>query len=255
MSPSRKGARLRLSPARRLVVEYLHHARKVPSLPLARSFNVADLARARSWLRPAPSWFAVFMKAMGLVARHRPELRRAFLHWPYPRLYEHPQSECAFLVEREWAGEPVVLGAKVRGPEDQALADLDAHLCYFKETPVWEVSPFRQALRLGRVPWLLRRFTFWHLLNLSGYRRAKHFGTFMMSSLGGDGIEQIHPLTFLTTYFTFGRISPAGAVEAKLIYDHRVMDGGTVARCLNTLDEVLHTDVLAELRQQQRRAA
>jgi hypothetical protein len=255
MSPSRKGTSVRLSPARRLIVEFMHHARKVPSLPLACTVDVTDLARERSRLRPAPGWFAIFMKAMGLVARRQPELRRAFLRWPYPHLYEHPLSECAFLVEREWAGEQVVLGAKIRAPEDLTLAEIDAFLRYFKETPVWEVTHFRQALRVGRVPWWLRRFTFWHLLYLSGYRRAKHFGTFTMSSLGSHGVEQIHPLTFLTTYFTFGRISATGAVEVKLVYDHRVMDGRTVARCLNVLDEVLHSDLLAELRLLHRTAA
>src|SRR5262249_23944394 len=146
--------------------------------------------------------------------------------------------------ERAWQGEQVVLAAKIRAPENSTLAALDGHLRYFKEAPVLEVSSFRQLLRLGRLPGFIRRFTFWHSLYLSGFKRAKRLGTFMISSLGSLDVEQHHPLTPLTTYFTFGPISPEGEVTAKIIYDHRVLHGRCVARCLQTLDEVLRTTLL-----------
>jgi hypothetical protein len=238
-----------------MAIEFLRHAKRVPSLPLAKSLNVAAVAEARAGTVPAPSWMAVFMKAYGLVARSHPELRRALIPWPWPHLYEHPISECGILVEREWQGETVVLGAKVREPEAIDLTVLDGYLRRFKEAPVESISAYRQILRLGRLPGLLRRFTLWHSLYLSGYTRAKRFGTFMISSLGSLGIEQFHPLTPLTTYFTFGPISATGDVVVKVIYDHRVLDGGCVARCLNDLEKVLNCDLLAELRSLRRSAA
>ena len=66
-------------------------------------------------------------------------------------------------------------------------------------------------------------------LNLSGFKRAKRLGTFTISSLGNLGVEQHHPISPLTTYLTFGPISASGEVNVKIIYDHRVMDGRTVA--------------------------
>src|SRR5262249_36283214 len=110
------------------------------------------------------------------------------------------------------------------------------------------VSPYRQLLRLGRLPAFLRRLAFSYALYLSGLQRAKRLGTCVISSLGSLGVEQHHPLSPLTTYFTFGPISPAGAVTAKIIYDHRVMDGRCVARCLQTLDEELRTTLVEEVR-------
>jgi hypothetical protein len=249
MSLSRKGICLPLSPARKMVLEFMHHARRVPSLPLAKRLNVPAVAAARRDALPRPSWTAIFLRAYGLLSREHPELRRAFIPWPYRHFYEHPCCECAVLIEREWRGEQVVLGAKVRAPEESSLAALDERLRCFKEAPVEEVSPFRQILRLGRLPWVLRRFTFWQTLYLSGYRRAKRVGTCMMSSLGTYGVEQYHPLTPLTTYFTFGPVSPRGRVTAKIIYDHRVLDGRTVARCLADLEQILHADILTELRE------
>jgi hypothetical protein len=251
----RKGVRLKISPARKLVFELLHHARQVPSLPLARTFDLSALVAARRALAVPPSWLAVFTRGYGLTARHCPQLRRAFIRWPWPHFYEHPWSECTMLVEREHEGESVVLGAKIRTPENQTLAEIDAHLRRFKEAPLEEVSSFRQLLRLARLPGLLRRFVFWHALHWSGFKRAKHFGTCMVSTLGDFGVEQFHPRTPLTTYLTFGPVSPAGEVTVKIIYDHRVMDGRCVARCLNDLEHVLQETILTELRGPQRVAA
>lgn len=242
-----RGIKIRLSPARAMVLELLHHARKVPSLPLSRVLDVSLLKKARGEAATPHSWMAIFMRAYGLTARKHPELRRAFIPWPRTHFYQHPESLCALLIEREWQGEQVILGAKVRGPENQSLAALDGHIRFFKEAPVLDVCPFRQILRLGNMPGVVRRLTFWHSLYLSGQTRAKRFGTFMISSLGQFGVEQHHPLTPLTTYFTFGPISPEGKVTVKIIYDHRVMDGRGVANCLQTLEDVLHTTLLDEL--------
>jgi hypothetical protein len=255
MSDSAKGTNRKLSPARKMVIEMLHHARKVPSVPVARSINVAVIAEARKQAHIVPSWTTVFIRAYGLVARERSEFRRALIPWPYPHLYEHPHSVCALVIEREWEGETVLLGAKIRAPEEMALETIEGHIRRLKETPVWEISDFRQALRIGKLPAFLRRFTFWQSLYLSGAKRAKRMGTFMVSSYGSLGSEQLHPLTFHTSLFTFGPVSPAGNVVVKIVYDHRVMDGRYVARALEALEKILHSEILMELRSLRRKAA
>jgi len=228
-------------------MESVHHGRLVPTVPVARSMNLAAVAAAREQAAPRPSWTAVFIRAYGLVARHCPELRQALMTWPYTRLYEHPHSTCALVVEREWQGETVLLAAKIRAPEDMSLATIQRCIRRFKEAPVRDISEFRTALRLGRLPWFLRRFAIWQTLHVSGAKRAKRMGTFMLSSYGGLGAEQLHPIAPFTTLLTFGPISPAGNVVVKLIYDHRVLDGGRIARCLHNLERVLHTDMVQEL--------
>src|SRR6266478_1897999 len=102
MSNARKGVRLPLSAARKVVAEWLYHAKKVPSLPLNRSMNVGELMDARAASPSRPSWVAMFLKAYAIVARDRPELRQSYIPFPWPHLYEHPISECAVLVERDW---------------------------------------------------------------------------------------------------------------------------------------------------------
>jgi hypothetical protein len=248
MSKQPRGRKLSLPVGRRLVAELMHHARKVPTLPLARTCCIAELVAARQEANPQPSWMALFIRAYGLLSQEMAPLRRAWIPFPWAHLYEHPTSECAVLLERLVEGEPTVLAAHLRNPEYVDLLSLDAHLRRYRERPVEEVTAFRQLLRLGRLPWLLRRFFLWRVLNTDGYRRATRLGTFVISSLGNFGVEQMHPLTALTTYFTFGPISADGTVTLKIIYDHRVLDGRTVARALVRLEELLNTTVLAELR-------
>ena len=252
---TRTGSRIALSPARKTIHEILRHARRAPSLPLSRVMHLPELVAARAAHPSRPSWVAIFMKAYGLVAESHPELRRAYIPWPRPHLYEHPHSEGALLVEREWQGEQVVLAGKVRAPERQPLQAISSYLRYLNEAEVPRVSAFRQLLRLGRLPALVRRFAFWRILNLSGYRRAKRLGTFVLSSLGNYGVEQHHPLSPLTTYLTFGPIGPDGDVTVKIIYDHRVMDGRTVARCLVDLEAILRHELVEELTAHRRQIA
>jgi hypothetical protein len=81
-------------------------------------------------------------------------------------------------------------------------------------------------------------------------------GTMGLSAYSGLGAESLHPLSPLTTTLNYGVIGADGAVDVRIVYDHRVLDGSTVAGALAALDEVLSGDILAELREMgQRRAA
>src|SRR5207249_4491947 len=86
------GRTLPLSLPRRFVGDLLHFARQVPTVPVQRRVDVAALRQARAQACPAVSWPALFLKAYGRVAEQVPELRRAYLGFPYARLYEHPFS-------------------------------------------------------------------------------------------------------------------------------------------------------------------
>jgi hypothetical protein len=239
---------LPLSPARKITTEFLHHAQKVPTLPIARTIHIRELAQARTRAGIPITWLPIFIRAYALTAGLHPELRRAYLPYPWPRLYEHPLTICTVPIEREVAGERVVLGAKLREPESMPVEVIAGHLRRWRETPVLELSDFRQILHLGRAPRAWLRFAFWQTLNFSGAKRAKRFGTCIVSSMGKYGARQIHPLAPLTTYFSAGPVDARGRVEIRCIYDHRVMDDGHVCRALVTLEEILNTTLLRELR-------
>ena len=66
----------------------------------------------------------------------------------------------------------------------------------------------------------------------------------MYSSLGA---ESLHPLSPLTSTINYGVIDENGRVTVRIVYDHRVMDGSTVARALIRLEEILNGEILREL--------
>jgi hypothetical protein len=205
-------------------------------------------ARADHYARP--SWQVLFMKAYSLVAANHPPLRRALLRFPWPRLYEHPWTNCALALERSYQGEHVVFVGLFRAPEQQTISELQGALTWYKHEPLEQVGVYRRALQVSRVPRPIRRFLWWSTLNVSGFKRAKRFGTFGLSSYGSLGAESLHPISPLTTTLTFGPISSAGDVVIKLIYDHRVLDGAYVARRLGDIETTLTGAILDELRSQ-----
>jgi hypothetical protein len=235
----RYGRNLPLSLPRRLIGDLMHCARQVPSVPVQRRMNIAPLVAARRLAQPRPSWCALFTKAYAIVAQRRAPLRRAYLSFPRPHLYEHPVSIASIALERRIDDEDAVLFAQVRGAAEHTPEQLDVFIRDCKEKPVEEIAFFRRALAISRLPRPLRRCIWWLALNASGYKRARNLGTFGVSVYSGLGAEGLHPLSPLTTTLNYGVIAPDGNVDVRIVYDHRVLDGAVVARALEDLEQVL----------------
>lgn len=243
----RVGRRMGLSPPRRFVCDLLHFARQVPTVPVQRRMNLATLVAARSQAFPRPSWCALFTQAYATVAASRPELRRAYLSFPWPQLYEHPSSIASIAIERQVGDEDAVLFVQIRSPEHHTPEQIDHYLKECKTRPVDEIGTFRRTLRVARFPRPLRRLLWWIGLNVSGYKRARNWGTFGVSVYSSLGAESLHPLSPLTTALNYGVIDDDGGVDVRIIYDHRVMDGASVARALGELEETLNGPIARSL--------
>ena len=122
------GRRIPLSLPRRLVCDMLHFARQVPSVPVQRRMQLARVAAARNAARPRPSWCAVFTKAFAIVAANRPELRRSYIPFPWPHLYESKASVATGTVERRYEGEDAVFFVPMQKPDGFTLARIDTRL-------------------------------------------------------------------------------------------------------------------------------
>lgn len=242
------GRTIALSLPRRLVSDLVHFAHKAPTVPVQRIINVAAVGRQRAMTPSRPGWCAIFTKAMAIVSQDMPELRRAYLSFPWARLYEHSESIASVAMEREYHGENGVFFAHFIAPDRRSLADLDAELRRLKGAPIESVPEFRMTLAICRLPRFLRRFAWWYITHFRGYRKATWLGTFGVSVYSSLGAESLHPLSPVTTTLNYGVLQPNGDLAVRLIYDHRVMDGSTVARALARLDQVLNTEILAELR-------
>jgi hypothetical protein len=246
--PQPAGFNLPLSLPRRLICDYLHFAGQVPSVPVQRRMRLAPVVAAREATGLRPSWYSIFAKAYGFVCAARPPLRRAYMPFPRPHLYEHPIGVASLAVERRLGDEDAVLFAHLSQPEKLGLAELDARIRSFKEQPLEQIGSYRRLLLVSRLPRPLRRLLWWVGLNASGRKRAHFMGTFGVSAYAGLGASSLHPLSLLTSTLNYGVIEPDGSVDVRITYDHRVLDGATVARALADLERVLLNETVAELR-------
>jgi hypothetical protein len=181
------------------------------------------------------------------VAAERPELRRAYLSFPWPHLYEHVASVATITVERRYGDEDAVFFVPIQKPNLFSLAQIDARLRHCKDDPVRSVGAFRRFLLIGRLPRPLRRLLWWVGLHCMARKRANIFGTYGVTVYAGLGGASLHPLSVLTTTLNYGVIEPDGSVDVRLVYDHRVLDGATVARALAHLEAVLNGPIVEEL--------
>ena len=150
--PEPFGRTLPLSLARRFICDLVELARRVPTVPVQRRMNVAAVAEARCFLKPKPSWCAIFTKAYSFVAADRPEFRRAYIPFPRPHLYEHPNSIASIAIERRFGEEDAVFFARLRNPEKQSLPQIDSFLQYCKDQPLSTIALFGWALWISRLP-------------------------------------------------------------------------------------------------------
>ncbi len=242
------GRRLSLSPFRQVVVDLMHFSSKVPSVAMERRMNLSPVMAARQLHEPRPSWCGMLAKAFGLLGRDYPALRRAYLSFPRPHLYEHPHSVAALNVERQLPGEDVILQAQIRAPENRSLAEIDALIRHHKDDPIDQVRVFERSMRLGRVPWPLRRLVWWFSLNVRGKLRCHNFGTFGISSTAAQGGGLLHIKPLLTATLHYGLFDADGNLDMRLSWDHRVFDGAMAARVLVDLEDMMNRVIAAELR-------
>jgi hypothetical protein len=241
-----RGKRIPLSLPRRVIGDLMHFAVQVPTIPVQRWMNLGPVAAARAACPQRVPLVALFVKAFGLVADEVPDLRRSYCKLPWPHLYECPASVASVAIEREHEGERGVFGVLVKDVARRPLVDIGRAIRHGVAAPIDAVKDIRRALNVARLPRPLRRWLWWLGLNL-GRQRANYFGTFGVTSYGSLGAESLHPISPLTATLTYGPLAPDGAVNVRLVYDHRVLDGATVARALARLETVLNTTILKEL--------
>jgi hypothetical protein len=233
---------------RRLVIDLTHFSAKVPSVTIERRMDLAPLVAAREACVPPPSWSAIFTKAYAMVAARTAALRTSYMTFPWPRFYEHPGNIATLNIDRQLAGERVVLYVLVASPESRSLYEIDAVIRDHQEQPVDSLPSYRAAVRLSRVPWPVRRFIWWGGLNVFGALRCHHFGTFGFTSLGALGASLTHMVPLLTSTVHYGMFDTAGTLAMRLSFDHRVIDGATAAQALADMEEVLRGAIADECR-------
>jgi hypothetical protein len=226
--------------------DLVHFGKKSHVMGYNWRINIAPLVAARAAEQSAIGWTAIWMKALALVSRRRVELRTAYLPFPWARLYVHPQSVCAVVIERTWRDVPALFFEQFVAPDQVPLAELDDALRRLRQVPVESVGSFRRLIRFARPPILVRRLIWSFALYWSGPLRARYIGTSGLNPFptGGSITQSAMPVSFMLYY---GLVEPNGDAQIQIFYDHRIMDGVELYRILRDLEATMNRDIVAEL--------
>jgi hypothetical protein len=241
-----RGTKRKISLPRRFLIDFMHASMNVPAISFSRPLDVGPLMAARAKARPAPGWAAIFVKAFAIVAREEPVLRTLYVKLPWPHFFELPRSVAMVAVARTEGGEDFILPEKVPDLESRSLAEIDAQIRRAKNAPIEEIPTFRKILMATRLPLPLRRLS-WYLGQNFGRMCANNFGTFGVTSVSAYGpgdLKAMSPSPFLISY---GVVGPDNRIEVSLRWDHRITDAVVAARALQRLEQVLNTEISAEI--------
>lgn len=235
-----------LPAGRGLVADVAILAKDLPLFPVDRVMRLDGCAEARAAARQRVGWAATFLKAYGLVAREMPSLRSWIAGRLATRLATSAESVAVLAVNRRVGDGDRLFWARLPRPEATPLPVLQRLIDRCAQQPIEEM--FKRQLQLDGLPRPLRRLILrWNLRSTSPKRPAR-VGTFSLSTLAGlQASNRFHP-TLCTTSLSYGPLEPDGRCVATLIADHRVLDGAAVALALARLEQVLETEVAAELR-------
>lgn len=239
--------RIKLPLSRRFIVDYLYFTKKVPSQPISRQCNLKHVATLRKQATQRIGWSAIMLKAAAILAESEPKLRCSFMKWPWPHLYLHPHQIAYLAASREVNDEPWLFFYRVDRPDKWSLIDLQEAIDEFHSQPVERNRLFRMRRMFSRLPWFVRRIIWWSALTLSGSLRTSLTGTLGITSVSHAGATSHNPPTLGNLVVTYGPVQRDGTVNITFVYDHRILDGGTIALALEKFETILNEEITAEL--------
>jgi hypothetical protein len=248
-----RGTVRKISMPRRFLVDLMRASIGVPFVSLSRPLNVSAVIEARALAAQRAGWAAIFVKAFALVAKDEPVLRTLYVKWPWPHFYELPCSVATVAIARVEDGEACVLPEKIASPETMSLTEIDALIRHAKNAPIDQVPAFRKIMRTTRLLLPFRRL-FWAVGLNFGRQRANWFGSFGVTSVAAYGAGELHALSPGPFILTYGVVEADQNIGVIIRWDHRITDAALIAKTLTRLEQVLNTEISAELRGQRQQA-
>jgi hypothetical protein len=248
IAPAR-GRHMALPLHRRWMGDLVAASMSVPVMAAERTLRVGDAAAMRRRIAGPPGWSAIIVKACALASARRPELRRVYLTFPWPHLYEHPISVATVVMERVWRGETCLFFDQIIAPESKPIMAIDAAIAGLRRNPIESIGGYRRLIRISRLPIFVRRPLWWAGLRGSGYLHARYFGTFSINTIGLPRTRVGQTTTPITLSLTHMPLEPPGLINISAAFDHRVVDGMAIGRALGEMEAIINDELVAELRE------
>ncbi|GAA1905959.1 hypothetical protein GCM10009716_14890 [Streptomyces sodiiphilus] len=233
-----------LPAARRGTWTFLHGgARKTCHVYLMADVDATAMTRARAAGGNRAGYVAMLVKAASDVVAGYPEARALLQGGSLrPRLAVLDDVDVKVLFDKTVDGQRCVLAGTVRAAQDLTAEQVQEAVDTYKNAPVDDSGPFRQLLRVQRLPLPLARLAYRAAL-ADPVRRAAVQGTFSVTSVGHEPVRAIFPMISGTLGFGIGRIAESPVVRdgrvdiaplftLSLAFDHRVIDGALASEVL-----------------------
>src|SRR5262249_16557971 len=81
-----------------------------------------------------------------------------------------------------------------------------------------------------------------------GRWHANNFGSFGVTSVAAYGPGELRTISPGPYILTYGVVDPDQTINVVLCWDHRITDGGFIAKVLIRLEQVLNDEIAAEVR-------
>jgi hypothetical protein len=168
------------------------------------------------------------------------------------RLVVFDDVDLAFMVEREWEGEPLPVFAIVRAAQRKTTPEIHRALQAARETPLGTEGPMNALeMRFFLLPTIVRK-AMWFLVRRNPYWFKDVAGTAAVTSMGmfTSGATVGVPITPMTVTLCIGSIekklalSNGQVVEREVIHlnisiDHDIIDGAPLVRFAERLKKIL----------------
>ena len=243
-----RGRTVPFSLPRRWVNDLLHFAKKVPVVSGERQLRVQSMMELRRKVPHPPTWSSLMIKAFSIVGQRVPELRRAYMPYPWPHIYESPYSVATLIFDRVYEGEHAAFCTPMLHPEYRSLGEIAAKTHALQTDPIEMHGALRRLIRTSKLPLPLRRLVWSIGMYGSGYMRARNFGTFAINSLAGMRGRMTQSIIPITTHIYYGVPSKTEGMLFQVAFDHRVYDAYTLMRACNEMEAVLNGELLEEVK-------
>jgi len=248
-SPMKKhhGKSIPIHWTRTFISDLVYYSSKIPLCTIEKNILLPELENLRQGREVRIGWASIFTKAMGIASIQFPELRRAWIPFPYAHIYEHPIPIGSIAVQRNIEGHESVLFGMVQEPNNTDLGEITQSLTDFKNAPLDDLKLFKRIRRNSKLPWPIRSIIWNYGLHFSGYCKAKNLGTFGISSVAKYQANTMNLLSPLTSALNYSTIQNNNECLIRMTFDHRILDGGTVAQILGFLEETINQPIRNEI--------
>lgn len=232
---------------------FLHSgARETCHVYLSADVDATAIRQARAADGGKLSYVSLVVKAAADVVARYPQARSLLQGSTIrPRLAEIDDVHVKVLFDKTVEGQRCVVSGTVSAAQDLSVLEVQDAIDTYKNAEVAETGPFRQVLRMQRLPLAVARLVFRAAMR-DAERRAALQGVFSVTSVGHEQVRSIYPMIYGTLGFGMGRIvdtpvvrdgqvNVAPLLDLSLTFDHRVIDGALAAEVLAQVKQRLET--------------